>query len=229
MKTITKTAIVALMTATIGLSAIAPVFAQDAAPAQAQAQNGPGIHFRQGNHADGEMGGPMGGQRGGGDLLNFARGAEGIEIALVRLSHRIELTSEQQALFDTLKTTALSAAADFAAATEGLRPAQTPPAAGETATATAPDMSERLENRIAIETAHLAALEAVQPAATAFFDSLTDEQKAQLAPERHQGGGMPGMGKGGMRHHQGGPAAPQGMQQGGPGAQAPANAPAANG
>jgi hypothetical protein len=200
MKTITTTAIVALMTATIGLSAIAPTFAQDAAPTQVQAENGPGFHLRRDNQGPG----PMGGQRGG-DFLNFARGGEAIEIALVRLSHRIELTAEQQALFDTFKTTALSAAAEFASTTEG-----------ETAVATAPDMSERLENRIAIEKAHLAALEAVQPAATAFFDSLTDEQKAQLTPERPEHGGMPG-GKGGPRHH-------QGQQQGGP-----TDAPAANG
>jgi hypothetical protein len=213
MKTITTTAIVALMTATIGLSAIAPTFAQDAAPTQVQADNGPGFHLRRDNQGPGQMGG----QRGG-DFLNFARGGEAIEIALVRLSHRIELTAEQQALFDTLKTTALSAAADFATATEGLRPQGGPaaPVEGETATATAPDLSERLENRIAVETAHLAALEAVQPAATAFFDSLTDEQKAQLTPERHERNGMPGFGKGGPRHPEGGLAAP-------------ADAPAANG
>lgn len=225
MKTIATTAIVALMTATIGLSAIAPTFAQDAAPTQLQAENGPGLHLRHDNQGPG----PMGGQRGGGDFLNFARGAEAIEVALVHISHRIELTPEQQSLFDTLKTTALSAADDFATATEGLRPqrgpAGTPPAEGETVAATAPDLSERLENRIAIETAHLAALEAVQPAAAAFFDSLTDEQVAQLAPER----GTPGFGKGGPRHHDGGPAAPQGQLQGGPGAPAPADAPAANG
>jgi hypothetical protein len=217
MKTITTTAIVALMTATIGLSAIAPTFAQDAAPTQVQAENGPGFHLRRDNQGPG----PMGGKRGG-DFLNFAHGGEAIEIALVRLSHRIELTAEQQALFDTFKTTALSAAADFETATEGLRPqggsaVPQPPAEGETAVATAPDMSERLENRIAIETAHLAALEAVQPAAAAFFDSLTDEQKAQLTPERPEHGGMPGFGKGGPRHH-------QGQQQGGP-----TDAPAANG
>lgn len=213
MKTITTSAIVALMTATIGLSAIAPAFAQNATPAQTQAQNGPGMQFRQGNQGHGQMGGP----RGGGDFLDFGRGVEAVEIAMVRLSHRIELTAEQQPLFDALKTTALSAAADFAAATEGLRP--TPPVAGETTTATAPDMTERLENRIAIETAHLAALEAVQPAAAAFFDSLTDEQKALLTPQRPDRDGMPGFGKGGMRHH-------QGMQQGGP-MGAPATAPEA--
>ena len=218
MKTITTSAIVALMTATIGLTAIAPAFAQDATPAQTQAQDGPGFHMRHGHQGPG----PMGGRMGGGDLLDFQHGAEAIEIALVRLSHRVELTAEQQPLFDALKTAALAAAADFATATEGLRP-QDNSAAGETTTATAPDISERLENRIAIETAHLAALQAVEPAATAFFDSLTDEQKAQLVPQRPDRGGMPGFGKfGGPRHH-------QGQQQGGPAAPAPADAPAANG
>ena len=50
-----------------------------------------------------------------------------------------------------------------------------------------PNFSERLEKRIAFEKAQLAALEAVQPSASAFFDSLSDEQQAQqaqLAPER---------------------------------------------
>ncbi|QQR37655.1 Spy/CpxP family protein refolding chaperone [Devosia oryziradicis] len=217
MKTITTTAIVALMTATTGLSAISPTFAQEAAPMQVHADNGPGFHLRRDNQGPG----PMGGQRGG-DFLNFARGAEAIEVALVHLSHRIELTSEQQALFDTLKTTALSAAADFETATEGLRPQR--PVEGEVAAVTPPDMSERLENRIAIEKAHLAALEAVQPAATAFFDSLTDEQKAQLTPQRPDRDGMPGFGKGGPRHHQGGLPTPEGgpaAPEGGPAA--PAN------
>jgi hypothetical protein len=202
MKTITTSAIVALMTATIGLSAIAPTFAQDAAPAQVQQQGGPGLHFRHYNH------GPRqgGGMRGGADLFSFERGAEAIEIALVRLSHRVELTAEQQPLFDALKATALSAAADFATATESLRPAA--PAEGETATA--PDLSERLENGIALQTARLAALQAVQPAAAAFFDSLTDEQNAALTPQRPDRDGMPGFGKDGPRHQgqQGGTAAP---------------------
>ena len=52
MKTITTTAIVALMTATLGLTAIVPTSAQDAAPAQEQA-------FRQGGPRHmGQHGGP---------------------------------------------------------------------------------------------------------------------------------------------------------------------------
>ena len=176
MKTISTTAIVALMTATIGLGVIAPALAQDAAaPATAQAQpadpagaergfrNGPGMRH----------GGGMG-------LFNIERGAEAIEIAIVRLSHAIEMTDEQTVLLEALKTDALAAAAAFEAATDGLRP--TPQAEGESAER--PDISERFDNRIALESARLDALKAVQPAFTAFFDSLTDEQKADLIPER---------------------------------------------
>ena len=106
------------------------------------------------------------------------------EIALVRLSHRLDLTTEQQALFDTLKTSALAAAENFEAATEGLRPV--PPAEGEKPAM--PDVAARLETRIAVEKAHVAALEAVQPSVAAFFGSLTDEQKAELMPARGEHG-----------------------------------------
>ena len=177
MKTISTTAIVALMTTAIGLGAIAPSTAQETtAPATTQAQaadsasgaergfrNGPGMRH----------GGGMG-------LFNIERGAEAIEIAIVRLSHAIEMTDEQTVLLEALETDALAAAAAFEAATNGLRP--TPPAEGESAER--PDISERFDNRIALESARLDALEAVQPAFTAFFDSLTDEQKADLVPER---------------------------------------------
>lgn len=209
MKSITKSAIVALLTATVGLSAIAPGFAQDAAPtqtAEARPQGGNGPDFRHGNN------GPRQGGGFGGDIIGLDRGAEAVEVALVRLSHRIDLTAAQQPLFDTFRTAALAAADDLATATEGLRPI--PATEGETATA--PDISARLENRIAIETARLAALKAVQPSAAAFFDSLTAEQLAQLTPQRPDRNGAPGgFGKGGPRH--------QDQQEGGP---APADAPA---
>lgn len=213
MKTIKTTAIVALMTAAIGLTAIAPTYAQDAAPAPTQEQafrpGGPGLHLRQDNQGPGR----------GGFLDFFGRGdsTEAVEIALVRLSHAIEMTAEQQALFDTLKTDAIAAAETFSTAVEGLRPAA--PVEGQTAQR--PEFSEMLENRIAFETAHLAALEAVQPSLTAFFDSLTDEQKADLMPQRPDRNGGPGQfGKSGQH---------QGQVHKGPG-QAPApEAPATNG
>lgn len=201
MKTISTTAIVALMTATLGLSAVAPVFAQDSAPvAQAQqAERGKGgdRSFRPGAEGPRQNGGPI-------NLLNFERGSEAIEVALVRLSHQIDLTDAQKTLLDTLKTSALSAAQSFSAATEVLRP--TPPAQGQTAQR--PDASERLDTRIAIGKAQLAALEAVQPAFDAFFGSLTDEQKAKLTPERGERG--PGQGQFGNRD--GGPGRPDGQR-----------------
>lgn len=182
MTSISTKAIIAIMAGVMGLGAVAPAMAQPApqAPDAAIAQDADG--------AAGHALRPHGqGPRGGfGGLFDFARGGEGIEVALVRLSHRIDLTDEQQTLLETLKTSALAAAQDFATATDGLRP--TPPAEGETRAI--PSISERLENRIALEKAQLAALEAVQPAAAAFFDSLTDAQKAQLMPQRgeHDGG-----------------------------------------
>lgn len=221
MKTITTTAIVALMTATIGLSAIAPTYAQQAAPAPSQEQaqaKAPGANFR-----------PNGPRQGGGfgDLLGFERGSEAVEIALVRLSHAIELTTEQQALFDTLKTDALKAADTFSTAIEGLRPAA--PAEGQTAQA--PDFATRLDTRIAVEKAHLAALEAIKPSASAFFSSLTTEQTAALTPQRPDRNGGPGMfGKSGQ--HQGQQSGHQHKgpgPMGAPGAAPAPQAPAANG
>jgi hypothetical protein len=225
MKMLKTTAIVALMTAAVGLSAIAPTTAQEtpAAPAAQQAPdagpgaNGPMGNFRQHNQ------GPR--QGGGAGFLNFERGTEGVEIALVRLSHAIEMTADQQALFDTLKTDAMAAADTFSKAVEGLRPAA--PAAG--ATAERPSITERLDTRIALETAQLDALKAVQPAAKAFFDSLTDAQKAELMPARPDRGNMQGKMGQGDRH--GGQHDRQGMRpghapMGAPGAQ-PDAAPAA--
>lgn len=175
--------LMAVVATAIGLSAVAPAMAQPAphAPdaATTQEDGGPGNQaFRP------QGGGPRQHGGGAGGFFDFSRGGEGIEIALVRLSHRLDLTTEQQALFDTLKTSALAAAEDFATATEGLRP--TPPAEGERPAM--PDVAQRLETRIAVEKAHVAALEAVQPSVAAFFGSLTDEQKAELVPMQGEHG-----------------------------------------
>lgn len=192
MKSISSKAIVAVMTAALGLGAIAPAMAQPAPPAPdtavAQPDSGPaGPGGRPDGRGPGHRGGP-----GAGGFLDFTGGSEAIEIALVRLSHRIDLTDAQTGLLDTLKTSALSAADDFETATADLRP--TPPVEGETPVMKT--VPERLADRIAVEKAQLAALEAVQPSVVAFFDSLTDEQKAELMPQpgEHGPGGMRGHG-----------------------------------
>ena len=171
MKPVSSKAIAALLTATLGLSAIAPAMAQQAPTAPTAQPDQAG--FRPGQH------GPR--HAGGNDLLNFDRGAEAVEVALVRLGHRLDLTEAQRALLDTLKTDALAAAETLEAAASALRPA----AEGETPAS--PSLSERLETRIALDTARLDALKSVQPALTAFFDSLTEEQKAGLMPQREEG------------------------------------------
>ena len=187
---LSRTAIVAVLTAALGLTSIAPTFAQQApAPVAADAQKGhpghdrfqrPGQFPGFGRHLE---------IRNGGGFLNFERGAEAAEIGLVRLSHRIELTAEQQPLFDTMKTDILAAAEKFEAVAKAARPA---PGAER------PDIAARLDSSIAITSAHLAALEAVKPSVSAFFGSLSDEQRQALTPERPDWSGKPG--QGGPRH-----------------------------
>ncbi len=187
MKKISTTAIAALMTAALGLSAIAPAIAQDAPPApDAQADQ---TRPEQGQKGDRNFRpGQQGPRHGGGsDLLNFERGAEGVEIALVRLGHRLDLTDAQKSLLETLKADAIAAADALKTTAEGLRPA--PAAEGEAPVTVT--LAERLENRIALDTARLDALKSVQPALTTFFDSLTDEQKADLNPVRGERPGQP--------------------------------------
>lgn len=219
MKTISTTAIVAVMTAALGLSAVAPAMAQQAAPLHQQNHmqkgDGPGRHFndqRPGQDGPRNDGPGRGGMLGG--LLDFGGDGENIEVALVRLSHRIELTDAQKTLLETFKTAALAAQADFAKAVDAVRPAA--PAAG--ATAERPDVVARLGQRITLEKAHVEALTAVQPSFEAFFTSLTDEQKTQLMPQREHHMGWQGqIGKGPMGHHGQRPMAGQPQQLDGPG------------
>ena len=165
MKTVTTTTIIALVTATFALSAAAPAFAQDMAPRNNQMQH----HER----SPGGHGGRM-----GGGFLNLSN-PDRVEISLVRLSQRVDLTPEQQPLFDAFKTAAMQAAENFSGVLDTMRPA-----AGAQTT---PDISQMLSKSIAVTTAQLEALKAVEPSATAFFDSLTDEQQAQLMPQRGKG------------------------------------------
>jgi hypothetical protein len=112
-----------------------------------------------------------------GRLMNVVcspRGAEAIDIAFVRLSYRLDLTSEQQPLFDALKATALDEQKSFAEACQSARPAP----------GHRPDAVERMKSRITLETARLAALNAILPKFEALYSSLTDQQKAALTPRR---------------------------------------------
>lgn len=212
MNTLPKTALVALVAGTIGLTAAVPAaFAQDASPTPPQppvrhhqfdgGKNHPGFGQRPGMNGPGfrhHMARPgmdrMGMGGGMGSLVNIAcspRGSEALEIAFVRLSYRVDLTDTQKPLFDDLKTAALDAQKDFADTCTSALPQK-----GAT-----PDPLAAYKARIAIESAHVQALNTVMPKFEAFIGSLDDAQKAKLTPQRP----MRGQHGKGMQN----PAAPQ--------------------
>lgn len=212
MTSFTKTAVVALMAGVLGLSALPSVaMAQDRGngPQNNQQQhrhfqfhqNGGNMQFRLQMPQMRNMGGGM--HKGG--LLNLVcseNGAERLEIAFVRLSHRLDLTADQQPLFDDLKSTALTAQTEFSDTCATARPAK------GGAEAPRPDMVTALKTRLELDTARLAAMNTVLPKLEALYAALTDAQKAALQPRQHD--------RGTMQKHQGRP-----MQPGQPMAPAP--------
>jgi hypothetical protein len=107
-------------------------------------------------------------------LVCSSNGAEALEIAFVRLSHSLELTAEQQPLFDALKSKALTTQTGFADECQTAMPDRTAD--------TRPDLLERLKSGLAVEEARLTAMNAILPDFEAFYSSLTDAQKADLLP-----------------------------------------------
>jgi hypothetical protein len=164
-------AIAALVATTVGTIAL-PVVAQDTTQAVSRKADRE-IHRMMPRGARGSVV----------SLVCSERGAEALEIAFVRLSHRIELTAEQQALFDTLRTDALTAQTAFADSCAAAWPA---------ADTGAPDLIARFKARLEIEQARLDAMTKLLPDLEAFYASLTDAQKAELLPQRggfHRGPG----------------------------------------
>ncbi len=164
----TKLAIAALVATTLGVGSLS-AFAQDAGSTTPAANGLRPMH--------GMMNGPAGHGRGmaGRDLLDLTcapRGVERLDVVFTRLSHRLDLTAEQRPLFDKLRETALTEATRFADTCEASMPARD--------AASKPDLLGRMKAGITIEEARLAALKAVLPAFEAFYNSLTDAQKAQL-------------------------------------------------
>ena len=160
-------ALAALVVTTLGFAAV-PALAQDTAgPVAVKADRQ--IHRVM---RDGGMG------RGAGflNLVCSDRGAEELEVALVRLSHRLDLTADQTALFDTFKTTALTTQTSFTDECTAVMP--------DKAAAAKPDLLERLKSGLKLEEARLEALNTVLPDFEAFYGSLTDAQKADLFPHR---------------------------------------------
>lgn len=124
--------------------------------------------------------------------------AERLEARLDDVTGRLDLTAEQQKLFEEFRASALTAQTGFADACETMAP---PSADAGT------DLIQRLEQRLKFDEARLAAMTELLPPLKSFYESLTDEQKADLMPMRsREGMNMPGDR---FEHHRnGGPAEP---------------------
>jgi hypothetical protein len=167
----TSLALATLLVVAVAGSA-APTFAQDYnAPGERMMfrhhdEDGPRLRVHR-MHRGGAEGGLLA-------LVCSDRGADRLEHMLLSIAQRTDVTATQQPLFDALQSAAVKAQADFAAACTAARPAE-----GERGSL---DLADRLNMRLEIQKAHVAALETLVPAFTAFYDSLSDEQKAALEP-----------------------------------------------
>ena len=205
----TSLVIVAFVATTIGLGAALPAFAQatptpPAAPSTTAPTDQNTPHGMRkggmGQHRLAGQGRGMARGMGPGGLLMLAcsdKGPEALEIALVRMSHRLDLTADQQPLFDTFRTKALTTETGFADSCKTSRPNRTADAR--------PDALTRLKAGLAVDQARITAMNNVLPDFEALFNSLSDTQKANLLPHRGWGmgrgaghfGDRGGMGRGG--------------------------------
>jgi hypothetical protein len=127
-----------------------------------------------GQRHDGDHRGGRSEARGGiAGLICSADGATQLETRLGDLATQLKLSTEQQPLFDTYKTAALSAQTGFADTCP-----QPKAAAGNPGTPS--DAVTMLKQRQARATAELDAINAVLPSFEALYASLTDTQKADL-------------------------------------------------
>lgn len=197
----TPKAVIAIVAATIGLAALTP-------SAFAAGPDRGGNDGRRDVQQHRQGGDRMGADRGGFIGLTCGpKAAERIEHAMVSLSYRVNPTGEQVQLLDALKTAALDAQKDFSATCDATLPvkpvASADGAAPAAADAPKPNMLEMMEARLKLEEARVAALGDVLPSFEAFFNSLSDEQKATLELRGHdrgdRGPGHDGQRDGGRR------------------------------
>jgi hypothetical protein len=160
----TRATVFAALIAALGLTAMSPAFA--AGPDRPRDDNRQ-LEFR---------------RDAAGGAFRFAefscgdRAADRLERRLDRMAGKLELTSDQEKLFEDFRTSALTAQTDFADQCDTIRP-------GATASKNErPDLIQRLEQRLRFDEARLAAMSELLPQFKTFYASLTDEQKRELAP-----------------------------------------------
>ncbi len=180
----TRATLLAALVASLGLAALSPAFAagdQQRQPQNQRHDQRPGAEQREGRMLEF--------RRSGGGAFQLAevtcspRAAERLATRLDRMSTRLGLTDEQQQPFEDFRTAVLTAQTSFADECASLRP-------DRAASATIVD---RLEQRQKFDEARLAVRAELLPPLRAFYESLTDDQKAQMTPRRqHQGMSRPG-------------------------------------
>ena len=165
-------AAIAAIVASIGLAALTPAMAQDVKEARDMRSHRM-LEFHAG--ADGRF-----------QFAQFScapRAAERMERRYDRLAERLKLSAEQQTLYDAFMTSALTAQTELADKCADIRPER----ATRAERTERPDLLDRMEGRLKLDEARLAAMSTVFPEFKAFYSSLTDQQKADLVPF-HQGG-----------------------------------------
>lgn len=167
MKKVTTLLISTAIIGSLGIASFAPAaYADNKGPG-----NGRSEHAEQGERHG--RGGPGGFIR----LMCSQDGAARLEAAMDRIDDRITLTDEQQALYNDFKSNALAAQTQYADSCEQpMRGADT-------------DIVDRLQTRQNNMKALVSAMDAVIPSFEAYFDSLSEEQKAEMKPKRGKRGG----------------------------------------
>jgi len=203
--------IAALVASALGVSSVVPTLAQDASnpptpPAVAPSTPAPPAATTPDTtpkpmHRFARKGGGMGGMDRGDRLVALAcsdKGAEILQRVLDRSAKRLDLTTDQQKLYDPFREKALTPETSFADQCQAARPDRSK---GR------PDLITHLQSQLAIDQARITALNAVLPDFQALFDTLSDQQKAELRPGMLMGRGMgkgDRMGRdGGQPHHWG--------------------------
>ncbi len=165
--TSTRAKLLAALVAALGLTAMSPSFAAGAQ------QHRPGVDQRDGRMLEFRRNG-VGGAFQLAEVSCAPHAADRLETRLDRVSARLDLAGEQLQLFDDFRTAALTAQTGYADECATLRPA-----GGKTA-----DLVDRLEQRLKLDEARLAAMTELLPQFRSFYDSLSAEQKQSLMPMR---------------------------------------------
>ncbi|WP_055045336.1 Spy/CpxP family protein refolding chaperone [Devosia sp. A16] len=183
----TRATILAALVAALGLTAMSPVFA--AGPERPRSDSRT-LEFRR------DAGGAF-------RFVDFScnsRAADRLERRLDRMAGKLKLSKDQEKLFEDFRTSALTAQTDFADRCDTIRPGTA------TNDRQRPDLIQRLEQRLKFDEARVAAMTELLPQFRSFYESLTDNQKRELAPRRHMQGKM--LHPGQARPHHSAPAAP---------------------